>query len=108
MWMKRTRPTVPFERYADDIVIHCESLKQAEELKTKIEKRLVECRLEVHPVKTKIVYCKDGMRSKTYENEVFDFLGFTFHTRSTKSKYGGRVFAGFNPAISRKAGQSPG
>lgn len=106
MWMKRTRPTVPFERYADDIVIHCESLKQAEELKTEIEKRLAECRLEVHPVKTKIVYCKDGMRTETYENEVFDFLGFTFRTRSTKSNYGGRLFAGFNPAISRQAEQS--
>lgn len=105
LWIKRTQPAVLFERYADDIVIHCGSLKQAIELKAEIEKRLAECQLAAHPEKTKIVYCKDDNRKGTYENETFDFLGFTFRPRSVRGNYG-RLFTGFTPAMSKKAEQA--
>ena len=64
MWMKRTHPDIGFERYADDIVIHCRSLKEAQELKREIEARLAACKLSVNQEKTKIVYCKDTDRSR--------------------------------------------
>ncbi len=90
---------------ATHLVIHCRSLRQAIQLKAEIGKRLAECKLTVHPEKTKIVYCKDDRRKGTYENEAFDFLGFTFRPRSVKSKYG-RLFTGFTPAIGSKAEQA--
>ena len=79
-WMEREFPTVPFERYADDVICHCVSEKQAKYLLGRIKRRLAECRLELHPEKTKIVYCKDDNRPGSYPNEKFDFLGFTFRS----------------------------
>jgi RNA-directed DNA polymerase len=102
MWMKRTHPAIGFERYADDIVIHCRSLKEAQELKREIEVRLAACKLSVNQEKTKIVYCKDQRRRGTFENTEFDFLGYTFKPRFVRSKYG-KFAVGFTPAISRKA-----
>jgi len=61
-WMKRNNPSIPFERYADDIIVHCVSERQATWLKEKIKERLIKCGLELHPEKTKIIYCKDGNR----------------------------------------------
>jgi RNA-directed DNA polymerase len=97
-----THPEVSFERYADDIVIHCRSLKEAQELKREIEARLAECKLAVNQEKTKIVYCKDKNRPGKHEETEFDFLGYTFKPRLVKSKQG-KYFIGFTPAISRKA-----
>jgi RNA-directed DNA polymerase len=77
-WMKRQCPEVKFERFADDIVAHCSSEKQAEKVLEKIRNRLKKCGLELHPEKTKIVYCKDDYRRGFHENESFDFLGYTF------------------------------
>jgi RNA-directed DNA polymerase len=101
-WMQENYPTIPFERYADDIILHCRSEKQAHWIMAQIKERLAEFKLELHPKKTKIVYCKDGKRNGNYENEKFDFLGFEFRPREVKSKYG-KLFIGFNPAVSKAA-----
>lgn len=104
-WMRRNHPDIRFERYADDAVFHCVSEGEAEALKTAIGKRLAECRLEIHPEKTKTVYCKDDRRRGSYPNEKFDFLGYTFRPREAKNRLG-ELFVGFNPAVSQKAAKS--
>ncbi len=101
-WMKRNFPTIPFECYADDAIVHCKSEKQAKWLRTEIGRRLTQCKLELHPEKTKIVYCKDGLRQESYLNESFDFLGYTFRPRRSKSR-SGNYFVNFSPAVSNKA-----
>jgi len=73
-WMARTYPAVTFERYCDDAVVHCRSKAQAEFIRDRIAARLAECGLELHPVKTRIVYCKDSGRSGSFEHEQFTFL----------------------------------
>lgn len=101
-WMRRNYPQNPFERYADDGVIHCKTEAEANHLKTAIEKRLAQCKLEMHPEKTKIVYCKDDDRKKRHPNENFDFLGYTFMARRSKNRYG-KYFINFSPAVSNRA-----
>jgi RNA-directed DNA polymerase len=101
-WMRRNFPGIPFERYADDAIAHCKTERQAMTLKEKIAERLRQCKLELHPEKTKIVYCKDEDRTGNYPYVKFDFLGYTFRTRSSKNKYG-KVFDNFTPAVSDKA-----
>lgn len=101
-WMERNFPNISFERYADDSVCHCKSEAQAKMLKNALEQRMEEVGLELHPEKTKIVYCKDADRTQTYPNIQFDFLGFTFRPRKSKNKYG-KYFINFTPAISNKA-----
>jgi RNA-directed DNA polymerase len=101
-WMKRNFPSVQFERFADDILAHCNSLKQAEKTLDAIKARFKECGLEVHPEKTKIVYCKDVDRRGSYEHESFDFLGYTFRPRLSMNKWG-KTFVNFTPAISDRA-----
>jgi RNA-directed DNA polymerase len=101
-WMKRKFPNNPFARYADDIVVHCNTKEEAEELKEEIRKRLLECKLELHPEKTKIVYCKDSNRTGSSEHEKFDFLGYTFRPRSSRNRHG-KLFTNFSPAMSNKA-----
>jgi RNA-directed DNA polymerase len=104
MWMKRNFPGNPFARYADDMVVHCKTEKEAINLKERIRARLEECKLELHPEKTKIVYCKDANRQGNYKNEKFDFLGYTFRPRTSRNCYG-KLFVNFTPAISEKAKQ---
>jgi len=104
-WLTRNHAGVKFERYADDIIIHCKSHKQAEYVLGKLRSRMQECGLELHPDKTKIVYCKDYRRTENHEHVKFDFLGFTFKPRSTKSPKDGRLFLGFDLAISVKSGK---
>jgi len=101
-WMERKFPNIPFERYADDSVCHCKTEAQAKMLKTALEERMKEVQLELHPEKTKIVYCKDADRTGTYENIQFDFLGYTFRPRKSKNRFG-KHFINFTPAISNKA-----
>ena len=103
--MRRTFPYVPFERYADDGLAHCSSYEQARKVLEAMKLRLQECGLEIHPDKTRIVYCKDDDRKKSYEHEKFDFLGFTFRPRLSKNKWG-KHFVNFTPAISQKAAKS--
>jgi RNA-directed DNA polymerase len=104
-WMRRTYPQNPFERYADDAVVHCKTESEAEELRNAIAKRLAQCKLELHPEKTKIVYCKDDDRRGNYLNEKFDFLGFTFRARKSKNRWG-KYFINFSPAVSDKAAKT--
>ena len=104
-WMRRNYDSIPFERYADDILVHCKSEKQARWIKTVIEERLKQCRLELHPEKTKIVYCKDSSRKGNYPDVKFDFLGYTFRPRRSKDRYG-RFFVSFLPAVSDEAAKS--
>jgi RNA-directed DNA polymerase len=105
-WMRRNHPNIVFERYADDIIVHCKSERQAKWIKSVIEKRLRECKLELHPKKTKIVYCKDDDRRGNYRNESFDFLGYTFRPRGVKARHRNRFFVGFTPALSNEAAKS--
>ena len=100
--MQSNYPQNPFERYADDSVVHCDSKAQAIELKSAIAKRMELCGLELHPEKTKIVYCKDATRIGDYDLHSFDFLGFCFRPRLSRNKYG-RYFVNFSPAIAPKA-----
>ncbi|MFH1846566.1 MAG: group II intron reverse transcriptase/maturase [Candidatus Omnitrophota bacterium] len=100
-WMEREHKGVKFERYADDIIIHCEGEAETKGLKEEIEERLEKCGLSLNERKTKIVNCRGKKRSREYEDR-FDYLGYTFRVRSTKKK-GGRIFGGFNPAVSERA-----
>jgi len=104
-WMSREHPGCPFERYADDVVIHCTSHEQALEVKAKVEARLRECKLEAHPDKTRIVYCRDSNRRQDHEHIQFDFLGYSFRPRGAQNREG-NLFCGFLPAISAKATQA--
>ena len=101
-WMQRHHPSTPFERYADDVVCHCRSKEEAESLLEALRERLADCRLELHPDKTRVVYCKDNRRRGDYPNTRFDFLGFSFHARTVQDRYG-NLFTGFGPGVSRKA-----
>lgn len=101
-WMERNHGDNPFERYADDIVIHCRTQAEAESLLEEIKQRLAECKLTVHQEKTKIVYCKDRNRRGTYGRTEFDFLSFTFRPRTARGK-NGKLFLAFTPAISRNS-----
>ncbi len=105
LWMQRRYPHLPFERYADDAIVHCRTEAEAQEVRAAIAARLSECRLELHPEKTKIVYCKDEDRRGTYSNEKFDFLGYTFRPRRSKN-WKGKFFINFSPAVSDKAGKA--
>ena len=101
-WIAAKYPQVQFERYADDAIVHCKTEVEAQEVRAAIAARLEECRLELHPEKTKIVYCKDDDRRGTYPNEKFDFLGYTFRPRRSKNRKG-KHFINFSPAVSDKA-----
>ena len=105
-WMSREHPDCPFERYADDIVLHCRTLEQAQEVQRSVEQRLRQCKLEAHPDKTRIVYCRDGRRRQDHEHIQFDFLGYSFRPRSAKNRRSGELFTSFLPAISTKATQA--
>ena len=100
--MLETCPSLPFERYADDMIVHCKSRAQAEWVRGKIEERLRRCKLRLHPTKTRVVACgrhgPKGLRS-------FDFLGFTFQPRIAKARNGG-LFVSFAPSVSRKAAKA--
>jgi RNA-directed DNA polymerase len=103
LWMARTHPDLLWCRYADDGLVHCRSEQEAQALRDELQARLAECRLELHPTKTKIVYCKDGKRQGTYPNVTFDFLGYCFRPRRAKNMRTAKVFCSFLPAVSPSA-----
>ena len=105
VWMSRFYPSVPFERYADDMVCHCTNEAQAQRLRQDLERRFTECGLELHPGKTQVVYCADDDRRGVYPNEKFDFLGYTFRARRSKNRWG-KYFVNFSPAVSNAAARS--
>jgi len=102
-WMDLHYPDCPFERYADDVIIHVKNEPYARQILKEVRQRFEACKLELHPEKTKLVYCKRKGRRKRKEvkHQQFDFLGFTFRPRKVKTKDGQLMF-GFSPAISRK------
>lgn len=103
-WMELNYPSINFERYADDIIVHCRSEKQAVYVLNQIRERLLNCQLELHPDKTKIVYCRDGKRrGRNPYPDRFTFLGFEFKSRKCKNRENGELFYSFTPAISPKA-----
>lgn len=100
MWITRRHPEIRFERYADDIILHCHTKVEAEEILLQITQRMEQCRLELHPLKTKIVYCKDYKRKEPHKQVQFDFLGFSFQPRPTKDWLSGEIHNIFDLAIS--------
>ena len=103
-WMAREHPGVPFERYCDDVIVHARSEQHARQLRGAIASRLAECGLQLNERKTRIVYCKDDDRRGSHEHESFDFLGYTFRPRLSKSRFG-KHFLNFTPAVSGEAGK---
>lgn len=101
-WLARQHPNVPFERYADDAIVHCRTREEAEQLREEITRRLADCQLDLNAQKTKIVYCKDDDRRGNHEHEKFTFLGYEFRPRRAKN-YRGKYFINFLPAVSDKA-----
>lgn len=104
-WMQEHHAGVPFERYADDVICHCRSEAQARLLRRALEARLGVCKLELHPEKTQIVYCKDTNRRGSYPQQRFDFLGYTFCPRRSMNR-AGTLFVSFAPAVSDTAAKS--
>ena len=102
-WMTRTFPGMPWCRYADDGLVHCETEKQAYAVLAALTDRLAACGLAIHPDKTHIVYCKDGSRKEKHPNTKFDFLGYTFRPRVVKNRKRNSLFVSFTPAVSAKA-----
>jgi RNA-directed DNA polymerase len=102
MWLAREYPGVAFERYCDDAVIHCASQEQAVMVRDALARRLAEVGLELHPGKTRVVYCKDADRRGDHEATSFTFLGYTFRPRLAKNKWG-KHFVSFLPAVSKDA-----
>jgi group II intron reverse transcriptase/maturase len=101
-WLEKTYPDLCFVRYADDIIVHCNSQEEAEEVLMAIKERLRECCLQLNEEKTKIVYCKRDFRRDKFKTVQFDFLGFSFQPRPTSTK-AGVMFVGYDCAISRKS-----
>lgn len=103
MWMKQNHPDKPWCRYADDGLVHLRTEGEAQEMLLALKERFENCDLELHPVKTRIVYCKDGRRKKDNPNKSFDFLGYTFRARACKNTKRNRMFVNFTPAVSKTA-----
>jgi len=102
IWVERNWPGIQFERYADDMICHCASEKEAAALKEVLTERFQSCGLTLHPEKTKIVYCKSNYHKDKYPEISFDFLGYTFRPRLACSRFG-QMMVSFTPAISRKS-----
>lgn len=102
LWLEREFPTVEFERYADDAVIHCVTERQAQDVLAALVNRMEEVGLRLHPAKTRIVYCKDNKRRRVFEHTAFTFLGYTFRARKNRDSYG-RDYSAFAPAVSKEA-----
>ena len=104
-WMQRTLPNNPVARFADAAIVHCRSKTEAEAVLTAIRQRFADCGLELHPMKTKIVYCKDDDRPGEHEHITFDFLGYAFQPRRAQNRWG-QFFVSVLPAISAKAAKA--
>jgi RNA-directed DNA polymerase len=103
-WLEREFPAVKFERYADDAVVHCATERQAKEVLAALDNRMAEAGLQLHPDKTRIVFCKDGKRRYAdCAHTSFTFLGYTFRARNAPTRDGTSMFTGFLPAVSKDA-----
>ena len=104
LWMEKEKGWTAWERYADDIVVHCVSKEDAQKVLQQIRERLSECGLQLNEAKTKIVYCKQQNRQDEHEEVSFDFLGYQFKPRRSRNK-AGELFTGYGAGISKKSGQ---
>lgn len=102
MWMMANHKGKKWSRYADDGITHCRTEKEAQALLATLKQRFAVCGLELHPEKTRIVYCKDGRRNCDYPNTTFKFLGYEFRRRMVKGS-NNRRFLSFTPAICKEA-----
>ena len=107
-WLAKKFAACPFERYADDAVVHCATRRQADAVLAAIAERMQEVGLRLHPDKTRVVYCKDGTRRGDHEHTSFTFLGFTFRARTARNSRDGRLFTSFLPAMSNEALKAKG
>lgn len=105
MWITKNYPNAPFERYADDVIIHCKTEQEAMKILEALKERLAACRLELHLQKTKIIYCKDKGRTRNYPNTKFDFLGYSFKSMFIKDRLN-RLQLNFLPSVSGKSAKS--
>jgi RNA-directed DNA polymerase len=105
-WMQLNHPHIQWSRYADDGLLHCETEQEAKDMLELLNIRFAECGLQLHPDKTKIIYCKDSNRTKNHPHTSFDFLGYTFRARQAKKRNSNQIFASFTPAVSNKAKKS--
>lgn len=105
-WMTKHHPKAPWCRYADDGLVHCRTEQEALHILAVLKERFEACRLELHPTKTKIVYCKDGSRKGQYPQTQFDFLGYTFRRRLVRNSKRNSIFVSFTPAVSQLAKKS--
>lgn len=105
-WLSKEYPNCPFERYADDAIVHCRTEKEGLKVMKALDERLQQCGLQMHPLKTKLVYCKDSNREGQYPNISFDFLGYSFKPRMAKNSIRGVWFTNWLPAVSTKAMKS--
>ena len=103
VWMTKNHPKKLWCRYADDAVVHCKTEKDARHLLADLKVRFESCHLELHPEKTKIVYCQDVNRKKIHPNTMFTFLGYEFRRRPVRVKETNNLFMGFTPAVSKEA-----
>jgi RNA-directed DNA polymerase len=99
MWMVREFPGVRFERFADDAVVHCVTERQARQVCDAIGRRLAEVGLQLHPDKTRIVYCKNSLRRQDYDLVTFTFCGYAFRPREAYNKVRKESYTGFLPAV---------
>src|SRR5205814_9163566 len=98
-------PTSSSNDMPTPLTCHCRSEAQALELRQALEKRVADCKLQLHPQKTKVVYCKDANRPGHYPEQSFDFLGYTFRP-SVASNHHGQRFVAFIPAVGKPAGKT--
>jgi len=103
LWMARTHPDLPWCRYADDGLVHCRTEQEAEAIRAELQARLEVCGLQMHPTKTKIVYCRDNRRRRTYPSVKFDFLGYQFRPSRVATSQRTEFFCGYTPAVSPTA-----
>jgi RNA-directed DNA polymerase len=101
-WIRRELPQCRFARYADDAVVHCKTEQQAHEVRERLAARFAACGLQLHPDKTRIVYCRDSNRRADYPITQFTFLGFTFRPRGAQAR-NGKLFTSFLPGVSSEA-----
>ena len=102
-WLQKHFPKTLWCRYADDGLVHCRTEAEAKYMLAVLKERFEACGLEMHPLKTKIVYCKDGSRKGQYENTEFDFLSYTFRRRLCKNRKRNSMFINFTQAVSKSA-----
>ena len=101
-WLEKIYPNLMFVRYADDIIVHCKTEEEAEQVLESIKSRMASCELSLHEGKTKIVFCKKYNKQSANKTIKFDFLGFSFQPRPSATK-SGRMFLGYDCAISESS-----